>query len=144
MIAITRSFTLLYTISLLVLLTRIQLNLLGRRSYLSSVIASASHPQHDPTISLINHDDEYGDRTFGNDFDTNRRYLTFSWWLLHRGWMNIRAKVEAAVKEVFGPLKPTEEVPLDKLSNLILDVRRIVEGSTPADRKYVAVLHCWQ
>ena len=44
-------------------------------------------------------------------------------------------KVEAAVKEVFGSLKPTEDLPLAKLSSLVLDVRRRVEGSTPDERK---------
>ena len=46
-------------------------------------------------------------------------------------------KVEAAVKDVFGTSKPTEDMPLAKLSSLILDVRRRVEGSTPEERKYV-------
>ena len=44
-------------------------------------------------------------------------------------------KVEAAAKEVFGPLKLTENVTLERLSSLILDVRRKVEGSTPEERK---------
>lgn len=44
-------------------------------------------------------------------------------------------KVEAAVKEVFGTVKPTEDLPLTKLSGLILDVRRRVEGSTPEERR---------
>jgi peroxin-3 len=35
-LAVTRAFTLIYTLALLTLLTRIQLNLLGRRSYLSA------------------------------------------------------------------------------------------------------------
>ena len=44
-------------------------------------------------------------------------------------------KVEEAVKEVFGPLKPTEDVALEKMSALILDVRRRVEGSTAEERR---------
>jgi len=45
-------------------------------------------------------------------------------------------KVEAAVKDVFGPLNPREDIQLDRLSALILDVRRKVEGETPEERKY--------
>ena len=133
--AITRSFTLLYTISLLTLFTRIQLNLLGRRNYLSSVVSLASHSSQDPTISLENRDDDNFDQAYGNDFETNRKFLTFSWWLLHRGWRDLKSKIEGAVKEVFGPLNPREEIQLDRLSSLVLNVRRKVEGSTPEERR---------
>ena len=133
--AITRSFILLYTLSLLTLLTRIQLNLLGRRNYLSSVVSLTSHPSQDPTISLENRDDDNVDQAYGNDFETNRKFLTFSWWLLHRGWRDLKSKIEGAVQEVFGPLNPREEIHLDRLSALILDVRRKVEGSTPEERR---------
>ncbi|KAI9817289.1 MAG: peroxin [Thelocarpon impressellum] len=136
--SITRAFTLLYTLALLTLLTRIQLNLLGRRNYLSSVVSLAAHATHAPqdsAISLENHDDDNPDQTYGNDFDTNRRYLTFSWWLLHRGWREVLLKVQAAVTEVFGPLNPREDVTLERLSQLTLAVRKKVEGETDAERK---------
>jgi len=133
--AIARAFTLIYTTSLLTLLTRIQLNLLGRRSYLSSVVLQAAHNPQEHTISLENRDDDNIDRSYGSDFETNRRYLTFSWWLLHQGWRQIRTDVEGAVKDIFGQSKPTEEVSLEKLSASVLDVREKVEGSTPDERK---------
>ncbi|KAL8843119.1 MAG: hypothetical protein Q9170_000249 [Blastenia crenularia] len=131
----TRAFTLLYTLSLLTLLTRIQLNLLGRRNYLSSVVSMASHSPQDPTISLENHDDDNVEQSYGNDFETNRRFLTFSWWLLHRGWRDVMEKVETAVKAVLGPLNPREDIPLERLSTLILEVRRNVEGTTLVERR---------
>lgn len=133
--AITRSYTLLYTVSLLTLLTRIQLNLLGRRNYLSSVVSLASHPLHESIINLENHDDVDVEQEYGNDFDTNRNFLTFSWWLLHRGWRDIMERVEAAVKEVFGPLNPREDITMEKLSALTLDIRRKVEGATEEERR---------
>ncbi|KAF3049395.1 peroxin [Didymella keratinophila] len=81
--SITRAFTLLYTISLLTLLTRIQLNLLGRRNYLASVVSLASPPPADSSsrINLENNDDDNFEQAYGNDFETNRRYLSLSWWL---------------------------------------------------------------
>ncbi|KAI4124642.1 MAG: hypothetical protein LQ347_005660 [Umbilicaria vellea] len=133
--SITRSYTLLYTVSLLTLLTRIQLNLLGRRNYLSSVVSLASHPLHESTISLENHDDVNVEQEYGNDFETNRKFLTFSWWLLHRGWRDIMERVEAAVKEVLGPLNPREDITVEKLSQLTLDIRRKVEGATEEERR---------
>jgi len=129
--------TLLYTLSLLTLLTRIQLNLLGRRTYLSSVVSLASppNPSQSTHISLENNDDDNYDSVYGNDFETNRKYLTFSWWLLHKGSKEIVDKVSAAVKEVFGPVSPREDITLERLSELILEVRKKVEGATESERR---------
>jgi peroxin-3 len=133
--AITRAFTLIYTLALLTLLTRIQLNLLGRRSYLSSVVSLATGGMEQSTISLENHDDDNPDQAYGDDFETNRRYLTFSWWLLHRGWRGVMLKVEAAVKEVFGGLSPRDDISIQRFSKLTLEVRKKVEGATEAERQ---------
>jgi peroxin-3 len=139
--AITRAFTLIYTLSLLTLLTRIQLNLLGRRNYLASVVSLAA-PQ--PTtegsrINLENNDDDNFDQAYGNDFETNRRYLSLSWWLLHRGCIDLIEKVRVAVKDVFGLLNPREEITLEKLSELTLEVRKRVEGATEEERRHVSL-----
>ena len=134
--AITRSFTLLYTLSLLTIFTRIQLNLLGRRNYLSSVISLATPPTNSSSIRLEDNDDDLT-QTLGDDFETNRRYLAFSWWLLHRGWRELMDQVRVAVSEVFGPLNPREDITLTKLSECTLRIRKIVEGSTELERRYV-------
>jgi peroxin-3 len=134
--SITRAFTLLYTLSLLSLLTRIQLNLLGRRNYLASVVSLASPPAAGSKINLENHDDDNFEHAYGNDFETNRRYLSLSWWLLHRGCIDLMHKVREAVKDVFGSLNPREEITLEKLSELTLEVRKRVEGATEEERRY--------
>ncbi|KAI9661832.1 MAG: peroxin [Bathelium mastoideum] len=133
--SITRAFTLIYSLSLLSLLTRIQLNLLGRRNYLSSVVSLAAPPRRDDQIELENHDDDNFEQPYGNDFETNRRYLAFSWWLLHRGSKDIMEKVQEAVKEIFGPLNPREEITMEKLSQLTLELRKKIEGATEEDRR---------
>ncbi|KAF2718335.1 Peroxin-3, partial [Polychaeton citri CBS 116435] len=135
--SIARALTLLYSLSLLTLLTRIQLNLLGRRTYLSSVVALASPPTatQTPSISLENRDDDNYDDVYGNDFETNRMYLTFSWWLLHRGSKQILEKVTAAVKEVFGVVNIREDMAIERLGSLIMEIRKKIEGSTAAERK---------
>lgn len=135
--SITRAFTLIYTISLLTLLTRIQLNLLGRRNYLASVVSLAA-PQSTTEasrINLENNDDDNFDQAYGNDFETNRRYLSLSWWLLHRGCIDLIAKVRAAVTEVFGTLNPREDITIERLSELTLQVRKKVEGATAEERR---------
>ncbi|RLL96133.1 hypothetical protein CFD26_103876 [Aspergillus turcosus] len=134
--SVTRSFTLIYTLSLLTIFTRIQLNLLGRRNYLSSVISLATPPANASTIKLEDHDDDDLTQTLGNDFETNRRYLAFSWWLLHRGWKDLMNEVQAAVTDAFGSLNPREDISVGRLSELSLEVRKKVEGSTSEDRRY--------
>ena len=44
------------------------------------------------------------------------------------------ALVEGAVNEVFGSVNPREDIPLERISSLILDVRKAVEGATPEER----------
>ena len=113
------------------MLTRIQLNLLGRRSYLSSVVSLATGGAQ-ATISLENNDDDGSStQAYGSDFDVNRKYLTFSWWLLNRGWVDVMQRVEAAVRQVFGHLSPRDTISLETFSRLTSEVRRLVEGSSP-------------
>ncbi|KAL7626560.1 peroxin [Parahypoxylon ruwenzoriense] len=130
--SITRSFTLIYTLALLALLTRIQLNLLGRRSYLSSVVSLATGAAQS-TISMENHDDDNPEHAYGSDFETNRKYLTFSWWLLNRGWIEIMETVEAAVREVFGHLSPRDLLSFDTFSQLTIEVRKKMEVKSEED-----------
>lgn len=132
--AITRSFTLIYTLALLTMLTRVQLNLLGRRSYLSSVVALATGSAQ-AAISLENNDDDNPEQAYGNDFDTNRKYLTFSWWLLNKGWVQVMQRVEGAVRIVFGSLSPRDLLNFDRFSELVMEVRKLVEGSTVEERR---------
>lgn len=132
--AVTRSFTLVYTLALLTMLTRVQLNLLGRRSYLSSVVALATSTGSN-TISLENHDDDNAEQDYGSDFDTNRKYLAFSWWLLNRGWIDIMNRVESAVRTVFGSLSPRDLVSFNRFSDLTMEVRKLVEGGSPEERR---------
>jgi peroxin-3 len=116
------------------MLTRVQLNLLGRRSYLSSVVSLATSAQQ-ATISLENHDDDNAEQTYGSDFDTNRKYLTFSWWLLNKGWVDVMNRVESAVRTVFGSLSPRDLVSFERFSELTMEVRKLVEGATPEERR---------
>ena len=44
-------------------------------------------------------------------------------------------KVEAAVKVVFGPLNPREDITFERLSSLVVEVRKMVEGATEEDRR---------
>ncbi|EWC45066.1 hypothetical protein DRE_06205 [Drechslerella stenobrocha 248] len=123
--SITRAYTLIYTLALLCFLTRIQLNLLGRRNYLSSVISLAERDTESP-IALENN--ETNPQLSQEDYDVNRKYLTFSWWLLHRGWRKLLSVVEVSVKQVFGPLNPRDDISMAQLRDLTMQIRKTVEG----------------
>ncbi|KAJ6264818.1 hypothetical protein Dda_0970 [Drechslerella dactyloides] len=125
--SITRAYTLIYTLALLCFLTRIQLNLLGRRNYLSSVISLAERDSESP-IALENN--ETNPQLSQEDYDVNRKYLTFSWWLLHRGWRKLLSVVEVSVKQVFGPLNPRDDISMAQLRDLTLQIRQTVEGDS--------------
>ncbi len=49
-------------------------------------------------------------------------------------------RVEAAVKESFGPVGLKENVSFEKLSELTLEVRKKVEGASEAERRYATSL----
>lgn len=110
------------------MLTRVQLNLLGRRSYLSSVVSLATG-SNSATISLENNDDDNSAQAYGDDFEVNRKYLTFSWWLLNKGWLDVAQRVEAAVRQVFGQTSPRDQLSLETFAAMTSQVRRLVEGS---------------
>jgi len=111
------------------MLTRVQLNLLGRRAYLSSVVSLATGSAQ-AAISLENNDDDSLEHGPGTDFEVNRKYLTFSWWLLNRGWEDTMSRVEAAVRQVFGHLSPRDQLSFETFADLATQVRTLVEQSS--------------
>ena len=89
--------------------------------------------RRDSTISLENY--EEGQSRNATNFETHRNFLAFSWWVLHRGWRELRTVVEAAVKETFGSLSPREEITFAKLSELIIETRKKIEGESEEIRR---------
>ncbi|KAK0545669.1 peroxin [Tilletia horrida] len=164
--AFTRTLTTLYSLVLLSLQTHIQLNLVGRFNYLSSVAAIARGTGGSKVTGGVQDDDaDEDDGPFGpggpfekeagldgavggtdgsgeeasSSSDPNellrsveQRYLTYSWWLLHRGSHEIGELVEDAVKRVFGPIPLKAELSLAELHRLVRDVRRTVEWESVA------------
>jgi len=100
--SLTRTVTALYSLTFLTLLTQVQLNLLGRFTYVSSVVAlsnttDASYRVESPATK--------GSLTSTNgllDYQTEKKYLTFSYWLLHEGWRRWNEKVRDAVEDIVG------------------------------------------
>ncbi|GAA5976731.1 hypothetical protein JCM10908_005609 [Rhodotorula pacifica] len=150
-LSFTRLITSIYVLVLLTLQTHVQLALLGRASYVSSLLSSLPprtpspprskrlHPSP-PTEADIDIDvdlertlydakqlpltaeDEEDERR-----DVERKYLTFSWWLLHEGWKMVEKRVEGAVEEVVGSLGLKTPLVYGELGALFGEIRRRVE-----------------
>ncbi|CEH17776.1 Peroxisomal assembly protein PEX3 [Ceraceosorus bombacis] len=154
--AISRTVTSLYALVLLTLQTSIQLNVLGRRAYLESVssmfpLPPAPKKEGVPHRILLEpggqgtgadgwgrfddeHQDSDDEEESANDErakkgaeETERLFLTFSWWLLHRGWKDLAQTVETAVKDVFGPLGLKAPLTHGEFIELLREVRSKVE-----------------
>lgn len=114
---ISRSLTLLYVIASLMLLTRIQLNVLARRANLLSAMHHAGL--------------RFGSEQFtATDAETSQQYLSLSWWLLNRGWAVMSSSIEASVARVFGVIEPRDELTVAEFEALLLSV--VEDLNTPA------------
>ncbi|KAG0305848.1 peroxin [Dissophora globulifera] len=134
----TRTITALYSLTLLTMLTQVQLNLLGRFTYVSSVVAlsgttDASYRVESPSTK--------GSLTSTNgllDFQTEKKYLTFSYWLLHEGWRRWSEKVRVVVEDVIGGISLKRALGAKEFSNLLGEIRARLEY-TEEDGKRVPV-----
>ncbi|KAI9301327.1 Peroxin-3 [Cunninghamella echinulata] len=128
----TRTLTSLYSVTLLTLLTHIQLNLLGRFTYVWSV--SVLNVNTEPTIRL-QHDDSNQNESGLLDAKTERLFLSTSWWLLHIGWRRCSERIAEIVKEVVGPLPLKSILQYETTEDIILQLRKKIEyeddGVTP-------------
>ncbi|KAA8916542.1 hypothetical protein TRICI_001308 [Trichomonascus ciferrii] len=116
--SLTRAFTLIYTNALLVFFTRLQLNILGRKNYVVSVIRLA---EKRASNQIAMEDLEGGSELAfeEEELQINRMYLTFSWWLLNKGWVSLSERIQDAVVGVFDSINPRTDLSLAEFSDLI-------------------------
>ncbi|EGW35197.1 uncharacterized protein SPAPADRAFT_58391 [Spathaspora passalidarum NRRL Y-27907] len=113
---ITRMLTLMYSISGLFLITKLQLNILARRAYLESAILMA------------------GVKATNNDIDPHENYiieqsyLSLSWWLLNKGWSNLNSIIEALVVKKFEKINPKSELTVGEFDSILQEI--IIEINT--------------
>lgn len=142
--SLIKMVTVSYTISSLLLLTRLQLNILTRREYLETAIKVAVEKESGKTEgrSLVNwvwglwkNEDESVklDKTFGeskpkvssaskNSYINEQAFLSLSWWLLNRGWLEFQTIVEESVDKVFSSLNPRDTLTLQEFSDKLTQV----------------------
>ena len=119
--AVTRTLTTLYSITLLSVFTHVQLSLLGRYKYVHSIIQLERDEEEreawDATSiaslffapsrqvldveKLLSEDERSSLWRSGVDAQTERKFLTLSWWILHVGWKDVGERVRRGVEEVF-------------------------------------------
>ncbi|CAN6604755.1 peroxisomal biogenesis factor 3 [Trichomonascus vanleenenianus] len=131
--SLSRAFTILYSSALLVFFTRLQLNILGRKNYVVSVLRLAEK-RADAEITLEDYSEE---SLFGGDVSKialeeeemriNRMFLTFSWWLLNKGWVSLSERIQDAVIAVFDQINPRTDMTLTEFSELIGKVQFSVD-----------------
>lgn len=115
-IAFTRTLTTLYSMTLLSLFTNLQLSILGRHKYIQSVLQQARDEQVNalvqdsfditrligggPPLESCYADDDL-QHVDPISEETERKFLTLSWWILHVGWKDVGERVRRGVEEVF-------------------------------------------
>ena len=106
----------MYSMTLLSLFVHLQLNILGRHKYIQSLLQLARDEKERERLraslslssllwsgSLVLQEDDDSDlqEISPISIDTERKYLTLTWWLLNRGWTAVGDRVTGAVHEVF-------------------------------------------
>ncbi|KAF8624723.1 hypothetical protein AX17_007054 [Amanita inopinata Kibby_2008] len=153
MLTFTRTLTTLYSMTLMCLLTTIQLTMLARSKYIESVLELELEERLQEELqsqlsftnlllgdrkkieSLLSGDVpeiqdevERGEvQADGIREEVGRKFLTLSWWLLHVGWKDVGERVRRAVEEVFEGVSLKTKLAAIDLHRLIRDVRRRVE-----------------
>ncbi|EJD01903.1 uncharacterized protein FOMMEDRAFT_147078 [Fomitiporia mediterranea MF3/22] len=141
----TRTLTIIYSTTLLSLLTTMQLNVIGRSKYLQSIVQLhreeklREYQAYQSSIAALFFGGYPGEddleRWLEEDVqdvgvitsDLERKFLTLSWWLLYVGWKDVGERVRKSVEEVFESVSLKSRLGPLELHRLIQDVRRRVE-----------------
>ncbi|KAG0256054.1 peroxin [Mortierella polycephala] len=125
--SLTRTITALYSLTFLTLLTQVQLNLLGRFTYISSVLAMTNTVDASYRVESLSTKGSLSSTNGLLDFQTEKKYLTFSYWLLHEGWRRWSGKVREVVEDVVGSTSLKKTFNAIEFSNLIGEIRARLE-----------------
>ncbi|KAJ3118465.1 peroxin [Nowakowskiella sp. JEL0407] len=119
LMSFSRTITSIYVVTLLSIFTYLQLNLLGRFIYLDSV---TSFTQHESKEEIE------GNEARGLSADVERKYLTFSWFLLNKGWKNLAEVVNVVVKENIENLSLKEGMTYSAVLEIVKKIRSDIDS----------------
>uniref|UniRef100_A0A0L0NW23 Peroxin-3 n=1 Tax=Candidozyma auris TaxID=498019 RepID=A0A0L0NW23_CANAR len=107
--SISRMLALIYSSAGLLLLTRLQLNILARKAYLelAIVMAGGSVPQNSQSSF---------------DYFIEQSYLSLSWWLLNHGWMRVANGLETLVESKFKEITPKTEMTVETFTQMLSEI----------------------
>ncbi|KAK3845191.1 MAG: Peroxin-3 [Linnemannia gamsii] len=127
LMSFTRTVTALYSLTFLTLLTQVQLNLLGRFTYVSSVIALSNTTDESYRVDSPAVKGSLSSTAGQLDFQTEKKYLTFSYWLLHEGWRRWSERVREVVEDVVGGISLKKTFTAKDFSDLLVEIRSRLE-----------------
>lgn len=124
--SLTRFLTLIYSETLFIILLHLQLNIISRKSYLKTALKLASKKEGITLIDL-NNDDEDGN-TNPNDKDLSEQaFLSFTWWLLNKGWIRLNNIVNESVENIFNDINLRDEMSIEEFGKLIFEVQKNID-----------------
>lgn len=118
--SITRMLALIYSASGLLLLTRLQLNILARKSYLELAIAMAGGTVNSKAPDSFT-------------YFVEQSYLSLSWWLLHHGWSRMADALDALVEKKFKDINPKMELSVETFRQILIDINTEALDGANAD-----------
>ncbi|RKP08592.1 Peroxin-3, partial [Thamnocephalis sphaerospora] len=124
----TRTVAAVYLLTLLTTLTHVQLNLVGRYIYVASVAESGTEagPNQEASVKMGMQ------RDARLPVETERQYLSFSWWLLNVGWRQCLERTRYAVNAVVGKLSLKKACSYDDMCSIFDTIRTVIEEAPGA------------
>lgn len=139
--SIVKLVIVVYTVSSLLLLARLQLNILTRREYLETAVKmavekegkdeglvnwlksiwkdSSANSSSSSSSAASSSSSMGGSKT---SYINEQAFLSLSWWLLNRGWLEYEAAAQEFVELEFGNLSPRDTLSLEEFSNRLTNV----------------------
>ncbi|SCU83716.1 LAMI_0C04302g1_1 [Lachancea mirantina] len=133
--------TLVYTVASLLLLTRLQLNILARREYLDTAVKMAVEKEaatHSvlpewlsrlwpSTVSDAEQETSAVDPESEKDakktnYINEQAFLSLSWWVLNRGWLQFKAIATEQTERQFGNLSPRDTLSVEEFADRLSHV----------------------
>lgn len=134
---IVKLVTITYTTSCLLLMTRLQLNILTRKEYLETVVKATQQEKSTSGIlgwigGLWSGNGQGSNHGNGHDsiattiskktpkdkieYINEQAFLSLCWWVINRGWQKVHSLVEKEVAAEFGTLDPKDTQTIEQFS----------------------------
>lgn len=128
---ITRFLTLTYTLSGLLIITRLSMNILARRSYLETAIQMAGTAK----LASNNASASASASAESQDYFAEQSFLSLSWWLLNKGWIQLADSIELLVIKHFDSVNARTELSIQEFTDLVSLI--VGELNSPAYKKLI-------